>query len=305
MAVMEQGRRNKMLLGQDNNSLTWLIIANATIFVLLIFIRIVYRLSSTPLDLYYSQVLSWLNMPADPHQLLTHPWTIFTYMFTHYEIWDMIGTVLWLWAFGFILQDLSGNRRLVPIYLYGGVAGALFFALSANLVPSFSNGITQDLHGAGAALMAIVVATTTLAPGYRIFTMLNGGIPLWVLTLIFVVIDYASIAGGNAPVAIAHLGGAAIGFIYIKQLQKGNDWGEWMFSLTNKIDSLFNPEKKHLNKPVSQRHFYKASRTPFEKKSNITQQRVDDLLDKINQHGYSSLSQDEKDFLKRASEQQD
>ncbi|GGH82466.1 membrane associated rhomboid family serine protease [Filimonas zeae] len=305
MAVMEQGRRNKMILGQDNNSLTWLIIANATIFVVLIFIQIVYRLSSTPLELYNTQILSWLNMPANPQELLTHPWTIITHMFTHYQIWDIIGTVLWLWAFGFILQDLSGNRRLVPIYLYGGIAGALFFALSTNLVPSLNIGTTQTLHGAGAALMAIVVATTTLAPGYRLFTMLNGGIPLWVLTLIFVVIDYASVAAGNAPVALAHLGGAAIGFLYIKQLQKGNDWGEWMFTLANKVDSLFNPEKKHLNKPVSQRHFYKASRAPYEKKSNITQQRVDDLLDKINQQGYSSLSQEEKDFLKRASEQQD
>lgn len=305
MAVMEQGRRSKMLLGQDNNSLTWLIIANATIFVVLIFIKIVYLLSDISVDLYYSQILSWLTMPADPHSLLIHPWTVITHMFTHYDVWKIIGTVLWLWAFGFILQDLSGNKRLTPIYLYGGIAGALCFALSANFLPSLSNGSTTYLDGAGAPLMAIVVATTTLAPGYRIFTMLNGGIPLWVLTLVFVVIDYAGIAGGNAPVGFAHLGGAAVGFFYMKQLQKGSDWGEWMFTLADKIDGLFNPDKKHINKPASQRHFYKASRTPFEKRSNITQQRIDDLLDKINQQGYSSLTDEEKDFLKRASEQQD
>lgn len=305
MAVMEQGRRSRMLLGQDNNSLTWLIIANATIFVVLIFIKIVYLLSDTPVNLFYSQILSWLTLPADPHSLLTHPWTVITHMFTHYDVWKIIGTVLWLWAFGYILQDLSGNKRLAPIYLYGGIAGAVLFVLTSNFLPALNNGSAPYLDGAGAALMAIVVATTTLAPGYRIFTMLNGGIPLWVLTLVFAVIDYAGIASGNAAVGFAHLGGAAVGFFYMKQLQKGNDWGEWMFTLAARIDSLFNPEKKHFNKPVSQRHFYKASRAPFEKRSNITQHRVDDLLDKINQNGYSSLTEEEKDFLKRASEQQD
>lgn len=305
MAVMEQSKRNRMLLGQDNNSLTWLIILNAVVFVLLIFIQIIYRLSDIPLELYFTQVRSWFTLPAEPGQLLTRPWTILTYMFTHDGVWAIIGSVLWLWAFGFILQDLSGNKRLVPIYLYGGVAGAVCFLLTTNLIPALHHGVSPDLSGAGAALMAIAVATTTLAPGYRLFTMLNGGIPLWVLTLIFVIIDYAGIAGSSPGVAFAHLGGAAIGFVYMKQLGKGNDWGEWMFSVVDWVDSLFNPEKKHNKIPASQRHFYKANRTPFEKRSNITQQRVDDLLDKINQHGYSSLSDEEKEFLKRASEQQD
>jgi len=68
--------------------------------------------------------------------------------------------------------------------------------------------------------MAIAVATTTLAPDYRLFPLINGGIPLWVLTMIFVAIDYASVAGSNGGYAIAHLAGAIMGFFFIYQLRR-------------------------------------------------------------------------------------
>jgi membrane associated rhomboid family serine protease len=302
---MEQNKRSRLLLGQDNNALTWLIIINAVAFVIVNFIKIIYQTTDVPLERFYSEITSWITLPANPGTLLTHAWTLLTYMFVHVGVFELIGTLLWLWAFGYIMQDLAGNQKLLPVYLYGGLAGALCFLLSVNLVPAFHTGAVQPLAGAGASLMAIAVATTTLAPGYRLFTMLNGGIPLWVLTVVFVAIDYAGIAGSNPGFALAHLGGAAIGFIYVKQLQRGNDWGQWMTNSINWLDNLFNPEKKHLGQPSKQTHFYKASRTPYQKKSNVTQQRVDDLLDKINQHGYSRLTEEEKTFLKRASEEQD
>ena len=107
-------------------------------------------------------------------------------MFTHEGVWQLIGTLLWLWGFGYILQDLTGNSKLIPVYIYGGLAGAILFILTSNLIPQYYAVANEamPLIGGGAAVMAVALATTTLAPGYRIFPMLNGGIPLWVLTLI-------------------------------------------------------------------------------------------------------------------------
>jgi membrane associated rhomboid family serine protease len=302
---MEQNKRSRLLLGQDNNALTWLIIINAVAFVIISFIEILYRTTDIPMNLFQSQILDWLVLPADPGTLLTRPWTLITHFFVQVKLLDLVGTLLWLWAFGYIMQDLTGNQKLVPAYVYGGLAGALCFLLSVNLVPAFHAAAIAPMAGAGAALVAIAVAATTVAPRYRLFTMLNGGIPLWVLTLVFIAVDYSRIAGFHPVVAIAHLGGAAMGFLYASQLQRGRDWGQWMTDSMNWLDNLFNPEKKHLTKSQKQTHFYKASRSPYQKKSNITQQRVDDLLDKINQQGYSRLTEEEKTFLKRASEEQD
>jgi len=263
-----------------------------------------YDKSANPEMLFQKQILDWLILPASFDKLASRPWTLITYMFTHDGIFPLVGTTLWLWGFGYILQDLAGNNKLVPIYLYGGIAGGLFFLLAAHTFPVLrANIATMQFVSGGASIMAIAVATTTVSPSYRIFPMLNGGIPLWVLTFVFVIIDYATIAGTNGATAIGHLGGGIIGFFFIHQVRRGHDWGGWMVSFMNWADDLFNPEKKHAEQSQKQKLFYKAVKKPFVKKAVITQQKVDELLDKINQKGYHLLTDEEKEFLKKTSEQ--
>lgn len=226
-------------------------------------------------------------------------------MFMHLSIWQLISTLLWLWAFGYILQDLAGNSKLLPIYLYGGFVGAVVFLLTNNLFPVLERNLltTPAMMGGGAAVMAVALATTTLAPDYRLFPMINGGIPLWVLTLVFVAIDFATLSGGNAGIGAAHLSGGAMGFFFVKQLQKGRDWSAWMIGLVDWLDNLFNPEKKNNQRKQQEKHFYRVNRKPYEKIANVTQQKLDAILDKINQHGYAFLTEEEKEFLNRASDQ--
>ncbi|WP_298299157.1 rhomboid family intramembrane serine protease [Hydrotalea sp.] len=299
--------RRRPLLGEDKNALVFLIILNALFFISLTFIKIVYFLSydsnATANLFFQKQIVDWLSLPADTSVFFPKIWTIFTYMFTTYSVWGIISTVLWIWAFGYILQDLAGNKNIIPIYLYGGFFGGIAFLLSINLIPALYQNIafTPALMGGGAAVMAIAVATTTLAPDYRIFPLINGGIPIWVLTLIFVAIDYATIASQNGGNAIAHLTGGMTGFLYIRQLKRGNDWGHWMHRLMEWVDDLFNPEKKNKQASNKEKLFYQSTTKPFQKTPNITQQRLDDILDKITQQGYHMLSEEEKKFLKKAS----
>jgi membrane associated rhomboid family serine protease len=294
-----------VLLGQDNNGLVLLFALNTLVFLIFALIKVVYFLTDTPLEFFYRQVLNWFTLSPVPDVFFARPWTFLTAFFTHDSVWHLISTVLWLWAFGYILQDLAGNSRLIPLYLYGGIAGTLIFVTANNLVPVLERSVasTPAFLGGGAAVMAVAVATTTLAPDYRIFPLINGGIPLWVLTLIFAAIDFATLASGNAGISAAHLGGGAIGFFYIRQLRRGKDWGAWMVNLVEWLDDLFSPEKKHAARKNAEKHFYRANRKPYEKIANITQQKLDDILDKINQHGYAFLSDEEKAFLKRASDE--
>ena len=306
MGIRDYSNKRIPFLGAENNALTWLIIINGIVFILLNFIKIVYFFSEVPQDLFQHQILDWFALPASLEKLSTRPWVLFTYMFSHLGVWQLISSLLWLWGFGYILQDLTGNRKLIPLYLYGGFVGAVFFLLTNNIFPVLTQQIDvmPPMMGASAALMAVAVGTTTLAPGYRIFPMINGGIPLWVLTLIFVLIDYATIASSSAGMAVAHLAGGAIGFVFIKQLGKGNDLGQWMIDFWNWLDNLFNPEKKNYDKPQKDKLFYKTSEPPYRKVANVTQQRLDAILDKINQEGYHMLTDEEKSFLKKASKEE-
>lgn len=304
MNLLQQNSRRKISLGQDGNSLILLIIFNVLIYIVLSFTKIVFIINDSTAGVFEAKVLGMLSVPAQPAVFATRPWTLLLYMFTHYDIWDLISSMFWLWGFGYIMQDLTGNKKLIPVYLYGGLAGSIFFLLTVNLIPALKENVNSvvPLIGAGPSLMAIAVAVTMLAPRYRIFPMLN--IPLWILTAVFAVVRLGT-AGFNNPGHIAALlAGGMMGALFTWQLQKGNDWGEWMSEVVNWADGLFNPRKKYENDKPGTQLFYKTSQKPFEKTPHITQQRVDELLDKINMKGYHSLTEEEKAFLKKASKEE-
>src|SRR4051794_4649779 len=245
MSILQQNNRKKILLGQDGNSLLLLIILNVIIYIFLSFIKIVYLVNNSTEGAFQAQVLQLLSVPAQPAVFATRPWTLLSFMFTHSGLWELVSSMLWLWGFGYIFQDLTGNKKLIPVYLYGGLAGSVIFLLTVNLIPALRENVNSvfPLAGAGPSLMAIVVATTWLAPRYRIFPMIN--IPLWVLTAIFVIFRIGTVGAGGYGHAAALVGGGLMGYLFVWQLQKGNDWGQWMTDVVNWIDDLFNPQKKH------------------------------------------------------------
>jgi len=306
MSVMEQNSRRRLILGQEGNSLTTLLILNAVIFVIINFGKIIYLLTGDTEAAFVSNILNWVTLPANPNALLTRPWTLLTYMVAHYSIWTLISNLLWLWCFGYILQDLSGNNKIIPIYLYGGFFGGIFFMLSISIIPALRDNIAtiSPLIGAGPATMALAVATTTISPKYKIFPLINGGIPLWILTAVFLLIHFATNGLAQPGFIAAEVAGGLIGFVFVWQMQRGNDWSLWMIKLANWTDDLFSPEKKHRSNTEKHRVFYKANQKPFEKTPHVTQQKVDELLDKINQKGYHLLTEEEKEFLKKASKEE-
>ncbi len=305
--LREDRYRKRILLGQDGNALVLLLAILAIVFCLFMFLWIVYWMSGNSKAVFEAEILNWFVLPSNLKTLATRPWTIFTYMFMHVEPMHLIGNILWLWAFGYILQDLSGPRKIIPLFIYGGFAGGIFYVISYNLIPVLSEAAQfSHLLGASAGVMAIAIATTALAPGYRIFPMINGGIPLWVLTLIFVVLDFAMITGSNTGGHLAHLAGAAAGFIFVHQMRRGRDWSVWMNSFFDWVNNLFNPDKRSWKKTAKDELHYKSKGTPpFKKIPNITQKRIDEILDKINQQGYRFLTEEEKEILKRASEDEE
>src|SRR5215212_711405 len=213
----QENRRSKLTVGQSGNALVTLIAIQLTVFVLLTFIKVIYYFTYGEAGEaeYQSDVLNWIILPANLNTFITRPWTLLTHMFVHDRVWHIISNMLWLWGFGYIFQDLAGSRKLIPVFIYGALAGALAYMLTFNLIPVLRVHINTPALGASAGVMAIAIATTVMAPGYRIFPFINGGIPLWVLTMIFVIIDLATIPYNNPGGHVAHLAGAGMGFLFM------------------------------------------------------------------------------------------
>src|SRR5205823_4077698 len=98
--------------------------------------------------------------------------------------------------------------------------------------------------GASASVNAVMVAAATLLPDYTFFLLILGPVRIKYIAAVFVFLSFLGTIGGNAGGNLAHLGGALMGFIYIKQLQAGVNWGSWVTATIDFFKDLFKPKPK-------------------------------------------------------------
>lgn len=243
-------------------------------------------------------LMPYLQLPANALSVLFKPWTLVTYMFTQVSFFHLLFNMLWLYWLGMIFLDFLSKKQFVFIYFFGGLAGAALYLLAYALVPVFSESKNFNaLIGSSAAVSAIVFATATLVPDFSIRMLFFGNVRLKYLALVFIILDLLGVGGGNAGGSIAHIGGALSGFFFVRQLQKGNDWSRLLERKRKK-------QSKHRMRVVSTRTGGAAVSTKKPTGPPPTNQEViDQILDKISQSGYDSLSKSEKDALFRVSKQ--
>jgi len=224
-----------------------------------------------------------LSMPAYLPALPYKFWTVLTYMFGHDGVFHILFNMLWLYWLGRIFLDFLNKRQFIFTYLAGGLAGAALFIIAYNVFPVFKPALQGAvLIGASASVMAVIAAAATLLPDYTIRLLLLGGVRLKYLALVYFVLDLIGIAGSNPGGSIAHIGGALLGFLYIKQLQNGNDWSKIL------------RKKRKLTIVQKGNPTVRTSKLP-------DQEIIDQILDKISKSGYDSLSSKEKEQLFKAS----
>ncbi len=304
-----QKNRNSFTLGAGNNALMALFAINVIFFLVLMIIQVGVFAGEHTQEYFYTNVLQWFNLPASLTKLSERPWTLLTYMFTETglsapAIFRGISNMIWLWVFGSMLQQMAGNDKLIPIYIYGGLLGGIFYIASHYIIGTLAPARElSGLLGANAAVIGVAMATTTLEPNFRFFTQLRGGIPIWLLMMIYLLIDFAGIATSGAALSLSHLGGALAGFLFVVLLRRGTDLSVWMNTFYDWVINLFEPKPQSPRSSARDKIFYETgNRKPFTKTTDVTQKRVDELLDKINQKGYHFLTDEEKAFLKKASE---
>jgi membrane associated rhomboid family serine protease len=282
---------------KKDNGLIKIILINIMVFLGLALISVISWISKS--QFYHTYIITNLSIPAPWPWYLHKPWTLITYFFTHEDIFHILFNMLGLYWFGRIIHEFLGNRRVINLYILGGLAGGLLYLLFYNTIPYFKE-MAEDFYthtghplsmlGASASVFALVVAAATLVPEYRFNLLFIGPVKIVYIAAIYIVGSWLGIKGDNAGGNLAHLGGALIGFIYIKQLQRGLDLGKPI----NVISSWLN----NLGKPKLKVYSNKSK----EMKSQISQKDIDTILDKISRSGYESLSKEEKEKLFKASQ---
>ena len=297
----------KHAFNRPDNGLVQIILINLVVYVGLIFLRVILTFSGA--GGVYDQIMQWVMLPAAIPEFLIKPWTLITYFFLHERFFHILFNMLFLYWFGKIIKEFLGGGKVVNLYILGGLAGGIFYILIYNTIPLFADRIDSSMMlGASAGVFAVVVGAATFMPNYTIFLMFIGPVRIKYIAIFYVILAFAQTTGANAGGELAHLGGAAIGFIYIKQLQQGSDWGKWIhsffaffksfFKSQPKVKVTYRKSSKSKSKSTEKGQTTASSSRPVDRAS---QEEIDTILDKISHSGYESLSKEEKQKLFNAS----
>ena len=275
---------------KSGNAVSQLIVINVVVFLALLIPGVLLKM--TGLARVYDVILSFVALPAFWLELLIKPWTLITYAFLHEGLFHILFNMMFLYTFGNIIGDLLGSRRVTSLYIWGAIGGGLVYVLLYNVLPIFNAHVHESiLLGASAAVFAIVVGAATLSPDYQLYLIIIGPVRIKYIAAFYVILSYAQTVGDNPGGNIAHLGGALVGYLFIKQLQNGTDWGKPIHAVIGFVTGIFKP------KPKMRVTYHR----PKETSNSPSQAEIDKILDKISVSGYESLTKEEKQKLFSAS----
>ena len=222
-------------------------------------------------------IVNWFTIDATLSEFILKPWSILTYGFIHGSFSHIFWNMLILYYFGNILKNIFGEKLILNLFLSGIVAGGLTYLISYNLFPVFK-GINSVMIGASAGVMSVLFFLAAYDPQYRI-RIIFFDIKILYIALFLFFYDIIQIPLNNSGGHIAHIGGALWGYYYSVKYNNGSD-------LVNSILSYF---KKNTNNKPSVKS--KADNKSF------NQDKIDEILDKISDSGYDSLTKSEKEYL--------
>ena len=222
-------------------------------------------------------IVNWFTIDATLSEFILKPWSILTYGFIHGSFSHIFWNMLILYYFGNILKNIFGEKLILNLFLSGIVAGGLTYLISYNLFPVFK-GVNSVMIGASAGVMSVLFFLAAYDPQYRI-RIIFFDIKILYIALFLFFYDIIQIPLNNSGGHIAHIGGALWGYYYSVKYNNGSD-------LVNSILSYF---KKNTNNKTSVK--YKKDN------KNFDQNKIDEILDKISDSGYDSLTKSEKEYL--------
>ena len=210
-----------------------------------------------------------------PRLIMVRPWTIITYMFLHAGLMHLAFNMIGLFFFGPRVEERLGSRSFLYLYLISGIAGAM---LSLVMGPSAA------VLGASAAVFGVMLAFAWFWPDAPIHIW--GIIPIKARTLVIITTVlslWSGLGGARSNVAhFAHLGGYAGAFLYLKWLDRKRQ--EFRKRATS-------------TPPVKELKFTKRPEVDLQRVHEVNRDEVNRILDKINAHGMSALTPQERQFL--------
>jgi membrane associated rhomboid family serine protease len=229
------------------------------------------------------------------------PWQFVTYMFMHADFLHFLFNMLALWMFGMEMENSWGSRKFFIFYMLCGVGAGVVDFLAAPLIGHMGGTV-----GASGAVFGVMIAFAMLFPDRPIYVYFLFPVRAKYLVTVWIGLEVLNGVLGteNGVAHFAHLGGAAIGFMYMAIDLGWIPLREWTISFKGEESLPFSgaSRARKVGEEVRDAKFYDISTgRPVDRKDEVGQDVIDAILDKISTGGYQSLSEEEKRILNEAS----
>lgn len=272
-----------------------LLFFNAGVFLILGLGSVFSGLFSPYASLQFTEIGMFLfGLKTDLFGFITHPWALFTSIFTHFSFWHFAMNMLFLFFAGRAFEQFFSAQRLLYTYILGGIAGGILEIFAHTVFPAVA--VQQSVViGASGSVMAIFLALAFHRPQLQVQLFGIFPIRLIFLALFFLLSDLFQLGKADGVAHFAHLGGALFGIWSVQKLHAANNPVNWVIAKFKGFSFSSKPKMKVQKNP----RFKTDEEYNAEKKVN--QEEIDRILDKIARSGYDALSKHEKEILFRQS----
>jgi len=197
-------RSRSSFYGYFPTGIKWLLISNTAIFV-------IYALGGRSLQ---SHVITLFSLYAEAAVRSLYVWQIFTYLFLHGGVMHLLFNMLTLWMFGMQIEQDWGTRQFLKYYFLCGLAAGVC-VLAANML--MGDWQTPTI-GASGAIFGVLLAFGVLYPDQKVLVGFLFPLKAKYLVMIYAAIQLlVTLSASNSGVStVAHLGGMAFGWVYLK-----------------------------------------------------------------------------------------
>ncbi|TSA18025.1 rhomboid family intramembrane serine protease [bacterium] len=277
----------------------WLLITNAAVFVLLGMGGKLFTFDGMPLEIFFTYYLGLLPLGHG-----FYLWQLITYQFMHANFTHLLYNMFGLWMFGMEVEHVWGSRRFLGFYLVCGVAAGISQLILAPLLEPASvisvSGAGIPTVGASGAVYAVLVAFGMMFPDRYIYLYFL--LPVKAKYFIFglIALGVLSIGDQGTIANLAHLGGAAAGYVYVLYVARRFPFQGLVDQLGRWLNSRRSRRSEEPYREVVDAKIFDINERP-KTEQELNQMKIDEILDKISRGGYQSLTEEEKKILFEAS----
>jgi len=268
-----------------------LIFVNALVFILMLILGMIKGATNSEwIEIVQVKVFT---LQTELDEFIRAPWGLFTSIFTHFGFLHFLFNMLFLYFAGGLFKQFFSDRRMLHVYILGGIVGGLCELLANQFL-----GKGAIVLGASGSIMALFIAISVYKPHININLFGMFPVKIYVLALIYVVSDLAQTINNDGTAHFAHLGGALIGFLSVQNIYSSTNIINWTESVHQRILAYFSGRSNRRPKMKAQKGGRVVkSDEEYNMDAKAKQERIDKILDKISKSGYESLTKAEKDFL--------